>query len=227
MVELHGVGKTYREGAMETVALHSVDLAVGRGEFLCLSGPSGSGKTTLLHLIGCLEAPTQGEVRIAGFPLPSLSRRNAARLRREKIGFIFQSHNLIPVLSARENVEFPLDLAGVPPAERRQRAMSALEHVGLAELGDKRPGSLSGGQQQRVAVARAIVTRPDIVLADEPTASLDSATGADLVELLHRLNRDEGTTFIFSSHDPQMVARAGRVIRLKDGRIVDDMIPPA
>lgn len=224
MVELRGVGKTYREGAMETVALRAIDLVVTKGEFLCLSGPSGSGKTTLLHLIGCLETPSEGEIRIAGTRLAPLSRRAAARLRREHVGFIFQSHNLIPVLTALENVEYPLDLAGVPAAERRERAMKALENVGLAGLEGKRPGNMSGGQQQRVAVARAIVTRPAIVLADEPTASLDSNTGADLVELLHRLNGEEGMTFIFSSHDPQMVAQAGRVIRLRDGRVGGDTV---
>lgn len=222
LIRLNGVAKTYAADGVPVTALHPTDLVVNRGEFLCIAGPSGSGKTTLLNLIGGIDTPSTGTVSVAGQVTGGLSRSKAARFRLANIGFIFQAHNLIPVLSAYENVEYLLLLRGMGASERRERATSALAGVGLADKMGKRPNQMSGGEQQRVAVARAIAGCPPIVLADEPTASLDSATGEGLVNLLHSLSVREGITFIFSSHDPRVIGRAGRVIRLEDGAIVAD-----
>ena len=223
LLELEQVSRTYRRTqGLPVTALHPLSLKVTAGEFVCLAGPSGSGKTTLLNLMGIIDAPTTGTITLAGRATGRLSRRAAALLRLHHVGLVFQEHNLIPVLSAYENVEYVLLLQGVGPKERRERVLQALELVGLGGLAERRPGELSGGQQQRVAIARAIVTAPALILADEPTASLDSATGEGIVELLHRLNREAGVTFVFSSHDPRIIRQAGRVITLQDGRIVAD-----
>jgi putative ABC transport system ATP-binding protein len=217
-VAVKGVSKTYRLGKVTVTALDGVSLAVNAGEFLAVAGPSGSGKTTLLNLIGCLDTPTSGEVVIDGEVISGLSAGRRADLRARKLGFVFQTFNLIPVLTAWENVEYPLllqrrrgDVAG--------RVRAALEHVGLADRARHRPPELSGGQQQRVAIARALVTEPALVLADEPTANLDSRTGHEIVELMRRLNRERGTTFVFSTHDPRIVNAADRVLEISDGRL--------
>ena len=225
ILEAEGVRKIYETRGVETLALDGVDLSIESGEFTVLAGPSGSGKTTLLNLLGALDTPTQGEVRLDGARLAELEPGELAELRLRKLGFVFQAYNLIPVLSARENVEFVMELQGVPAAERRARADELLAEVGLAELADKRPLEMSGGQQQRVAVARAIASRPRIVLADEPTANLDSATAVRLLELMQQLNLKRGVTFLFSSHDPLVIERARRTVRLRDGRVAGDERP--
>ncbi len=222
LLEARAATKVYRAGAIETVALSAVDLSIERGEFTALSGPSGSGKTTLLNLLGTLDRPTSGQIFVAGEDTTEMREAARADLRLRKLGFIFQSYNLVPVLSALENVEFVLLLQRVPAGERRARALRFLTDLGLGELADKRPGEMSGGQQQRVAVARAIASEPEIVLADEPTANLDSKTAEDLLDLMERMNRDRGVTFLFSTHDPRVMARARRQIRLVDGRIASD-----
>ena len=222
MLELRQAGKTYQHHGVAVTALHPLSLTVGAGEFLCLSGPSGSGKTTLLNLMGILDAPTTGSVILAGQSTAGLSRTQTARLRRQHLGLVFQEHNLIPVLSAYENIEYALLLQNVPAPQRRERVLAALERVGLDGYAERRSGEMSGGQQQRVTIARAIVHSPALVLADEPTASLDSATGQAIIELLQRLNREQGITFVFSSHDPRMIGQADRVISLQDGRLIAD-----
>ncbi|MBW2147339.1 MAG: ABC transporter ATP-binding protein [Deltaproteobacteria bacterium] len=216
------VEKIYRQDHLQVPALRGIDMAVDRGEFLALAGPSGSGKTTLLNLIGGLDRPTAGEVLIEGVPLEGLSESALARLRLEKIGFVFQAYNLIPVLSALENVEFIMLLQGIPSDERKERAHRILQEVGLEEMIHRRPSQLSGGQQQRVAVARSIVANPHLVLADEPTANLDSKNGHDLLDMMQRLNEEKNITFIFSTHDHQVMERARRLIQLRDGKVVDD-----
>ncbi len=222
VVEAKNVSKLYAVRGIETRALHEVSLAVGAGEFIALAGPSGSGKTTLLNLFGALDAPTAGVVEIDGQDLARLSRAQLAALRLAKLGFVFQAFNLIPVLTARENVEFVMELQGVPAAERRERANAQLAELGIAELAEKRPLEMSGGQQQRVAVARAIVSQPRVVLADEPTANLDSVTAEKLLDQMERLNRERGVTFVFSTHDSRVIERARRVVRLRDGAVVAD-----
>jgi putative ABC transport system ATP-binding protein len=217
---LRGVGRHYDTDAGRVVALAAVELDVERGELLAIAGPSGSGKSTLLGLLGALDRPSAGEVVVDGVALAALDARQLALLRRDKIGFVFQAYNLIPVLTAEENVEYVMLLQGLPEAERRARARAMLAEVGLAELAQRRPPELSGGQQQRVAVARALAARPALILADEPTANLDSATAAALLELMLGLNRSHGTTFVFSTHDPMVMERAGRVVHLRDGRVV-------
>jgi putative ABC transport system ATP-binding protein len=217
-VRVQDVTKDYRLGTTTVKALRGVTLGVEPGEFIAVAGPSGSGKSTLLNLMGCLDRPTEGRVLVAEQDVAALGDDALSDLRSRTIGFIFQTFNLIPVLSALENVEFPLVLQG-GRRNGRARAMRALEEVGLAELARHRPDELSGGQRQRVAVARALVTDPVIVLADEPTANLDSATGEAVVSLMVDLNRRDGTTFIFSTHDPKVMAHAHRVVRLADGRI--------
>ena len=212
----------FTQGGQTIKGLDHVDLEIGKGEFVCLSGPSGSGKTTLLNAIGGLDKPTSGEVWIAGRRIDNLGKGALADMRLHHIGFVFQAYNLIPVLSARENVEFVMQVQGVPAAERRRRALAILEEVGLKGTEERRPAQLSGGQQQRVAVARAIVSRPDMVLADEPTANLDSVTAAHLMELFVELNRSHDTTFVIATHDPRVMAYARRLIGMVDGRIVDD-----
>jgi len=222
MLEARGVSKVYETRGVETVALRGVDLSIEGGEFTALAGPSGSGKTTLLNLFGGLDAPTEGVVILDGDDLGSLTSSQLAEERLHKLGFVFQAYNLIPVFSARENVEFVMELQGVAPAERRRRAMAILEEVGLGDLADKRPLEMSGGQQQRVAVARAIVSQPRVVLADEPTANLDSKTAGTLLDLMEELNREHGVTFVFSTHDPMVIEKARRTVRLRDGAVVAD-----
>jgi putative ABC transport system ATP-binding protein len=217
-----GLVKRYKTGALEVAALNGIDLDIQAGDFATLAGPSGSGKTTLLNLIGGLDQPTAGSVTLDGELLGGLDKNSLAELRLHKIGFVFQAYNLIPVLSAAENIELILQLLGVPPAERRRRARAALEEVGLAGLENRRPSRLSGGQQQRVAVARALVARPAIVLADEPTANLDSQTADDLVALMARLNASSGTTFLIGTHDARVIAHTRRHIVMTDGRITSD-----
>ncbi|BAS26469.1 ABC transporter ATP-binding protein [Limnochorda pilosa] len=220
LVELEKVTKTYRQGQVVVEAVKGVDLQIESGEFTAIAGPSGSGKTTLLNLIGCLDTATEGSVRVAGLELSSLNRNQLADIRRQRIGFVFQSFNLIPVLTARENVEFAL--AMVDHKGDRDRVAAILAEVGLAGLEDRRPGELSGGQQQRVAIARALVKSPDLVLADEPTANLDSENGKAVVELMREINRGQGTTFVFSTHDPMVMAYSRRLVTLRDGRVATD-----
>jgi putative ABC transport system ATP-binding protein len=222
VLEAQQATKIYRVGEIETHALTEVDLVIESGEFSALCGPSGSGKTTLLNLLGTLDRPTSGRIFVGGQDTTQMREAERAELRLRKLGFVFQAYNLVPVLSALENVEFVLLLQGVPHAERRARALRFLQELGLGELAEKRPGEMSGGQQQRVAVARAIASEPEIVLADEPTANLDSKTAEDLLDLMQRMNRERGVTFLFSTHDPRVMARARRVIRLVDGRIAED-----
>ncbi len=216
------LSKRYGEGETAVHALREVDLDIRPGEFVSLSGPSGSGKTTLLNHIGGLDQPTSGEVTVDGQRLDRLDKGALADLRLQKIGFIFQAYNLIPVLSAYENVEFILQLQGVSAGKRRERAREMLAEVGLEALGDRRPGELSGGQQQRVAVARAMASVPSIVLADEPSANLDSAATDDLLALMSHLNESHGTTFCIASHDPRVIDYTRRRIRMRDGRIEAD-----
>ena len=218
----HELIKDYQTRAVRTRALDGVTVAIEEGELSALAGPSGSGKTTLLNLLGTLDAPTAGTVRIDGVEVSRLSEAARSELRLRKLGFVFQSYNLIPVLTAAENVEFVLLLQGVGAAERRRRAVSLLGDLGLAELADKRPPEMSGGQQQRVAVARAIASNPRIVLADEPTANLDSKTAEALLDLMLEMNRSRGVTFLFSTHDPRVMQRARRILHLCDGKIVRD-----
>ncbi|WP_298835416.1 ABC transporter ATP-binding protein [uncultured Piscinibacter sp.] len=221
-VELRAVCRVYRQGGTEVRALDGIDLDIPAGDFAVLVGPSGSGKTTLLNLIGGLDTPSSGRIVVAGTEIGRMSRAELAALRLRRIGFVFQDFNLIPVLSAIENVEFVMLLQGVGARERRQRALALFDELGLAGLEQRRPGELSGGQQQRVAVARAVAAGPTIVLPDEPTANLDSSAGASLMDLMRRLNERQGVTFVFSTHDPMVVERARRVIRLHDGRIAAD-----
>jgi putative ABC transport system ATP-binding protein len=221
VVRLERVSRIYRHGGIEVAALQDVDLEIRRGEFAALVGPSGSGKTTLLNLVGGLDSPTSGRIWIGDVEITRLSKAELAKVRLQRIGFVFQEYNLIPVLSALENVEYVMLLQGVPQAERRRRSLALLQELGLAGMEHRRPGELSGGQQQRVAVARAIVSEPLIVLPDEPTANLDSRAGAALLDLMRELNEKKGTTFVFSTHDPMVMERARRIIRLRDGRIAD------
>ncbi|MCZ7586320.1 MAG: ABC transporter ATP-binding protein [Deltaproteobacteria bacterium] len=222
VVEIKGLEKTYVNGNVRVPALRGVDLAIEPGEFTVIAGPSGSGKSTLLNLIGALDVPTAGTVSIDGRDLTTLSKKELSELRRDRIGFVFQAYNLIPVLSGVENVEFILMIQGVGASERAERARAILHRVGLGDEMDRRPVDMSGGQQQRVAVARAIVSKPALVLADEPTANLDSATALDLLRLMAELNEKDGVTFIFSSHDQKVIDGARRLLTLRDGKIVED-----
>ena len=222
VVELEDVTRVYRQGDQRVEALRGLTMAVRSGEFTAISGPSGSGKTTALNLIGALDTPTSGTVRLEGADLGTLSRQALSRLRRDRIGFVFQAYNLIPILSAYENAEIVMAVQGVAEAERRERVMRLLARVGLAGLEDRRPLELSGGQQQRVAIARAIAAGPAVVLADEPTANVDSATAEALLDMMESLNREQQVTFLFSTHDPRVMGRARRLIRLVDGRIESD-----
>jgi putative ABC transport system ATP-binding protein len=222
IVRCRGLTRIYRSDTVPVCALGGVDFDVRRGEFVSLAGPSGSGKSTLLNLIGGLDRPTAGSVSVGGVDLGGLSEAALADLRLQRMGFVFQAYNLIPVLSARENVEFVMQLQNVPAVERRRRAVAMLQALGLGELADRRPDELSGGQQQRVAVARAIVTHPLLLLADEPSANLDSATTEALLELLRRLNQEQGVTIVTATHDPLVMRYARRQVRLRDGLIVHD-----
>ncbi len=223
-VECIEVKKSYRHGAIEVHALRDVSLAIEKGEFTAVAGPSGSGKTTLLNLVGGLDASDAGSIMVDGNAFDQMSPSRLANLRLHKIGFVFQAYNLIPVLSAAENVEFVMLLQGVSARERQQRAKAILDDVGLADKYDRRPSELSGGQQQRVAVARAIVSNPSIVLADEPTANLDSESGNGLLEMMKKMNEEKNVTFIFSTHDKMVMDYARRLILLRDGRLVDDQV---
>lgn len=215
--------KRYNHDKVPVQALNGVSIAIEPGEFTAIVGPSGSGKTTLLNLLGGLDEPTSGQVLVRETDLFSLSDRERIRFRLHHIGFVFQAYNLIPVLSAKENVAFVLQMQGLPRAEYERRSEALLESVGLADKRDKRPGELSGGQQQRVAVARALASEPDFVLADEPTANLDSTSAAILLDIMQALNRDLGITFLFSTHDNRVVERARRVVTLVDGRVDSDV----
>jgi putative ABC transport system ATP-binding protein len=218
IISVRDVTKDYLLGKTQVHALRGVTLTVDKGEFLSVAGPSGSGKTTLLNLIGCVDTPTTGVVEVGGQDTSRLTERALTDLRLHQIGFIFQSFNLVQVLSVFQNVEFPLLLqGGLTKGERRSRVQGLLEAVGIPEYGRHRPSELSGGQRQRVAVARALVTRPALVLADEPTANLDSQTGQNIIDLMRDMNRKDGTTFVFSTHDPKVMAHANAIVRIADG----------
>ena len=219
------VVRRFGEGAALVTAVGGVSLTVERGEFAALVGPSGSGKSTLLNLIGGLDEPNEGHIALAGMNLTSMSSAEMSDFRRDHIGFIFQSYNLIPVLSAAENIEYIMLLQGLAARDRRKRVDEMLKMVGLDGLGHRRPAELSGGQQQRVAVARAMASSPDIILADEPTANLDSKTGVALLETMRELNENEGVTFLFSTHDQKIIERARRLVWLEDGMVTKDEAP--
>jgi putative ABC transport system ATP-binding protein len=222
VAKLTDVTRIYKIGEVETHALNGVSMSIQNGEFTSLVGPSGSGKTTLLQLIGCLDQPTSGKVIINGIETNNLNRNQRADLRKGTIGFVFQFFALIPTLTAYENIEMPLLLNGKTPSERSQRVMELLEAVGMVERSHHRPDQLSGGQQQRVAVARALATNPKMILADEPTANLDTENGEQVMEIMKRLNQETGTTFVFATHDPRVIKYAERVVTLQDGVIAKD-----
>lgn len=224
MIQINGIKKQYRSGETIVQALRGVDLQIQNGEFLSIAGPSGSGKTTLLNLIGCLDKADEGTIRIDSIDVSTKSRKELALLRREKIGFVFQSFNLIPVLTAYENASFPLSLLGVKEEELHDRTVKIMQEVGLEEMMHRKPAELSGGQQQRVAIARALIKSPEIVLADEPTANLDSETGQDILDLMEVLNAHHNTTFIFSTHDQMVMDFAHRLVRLHDGLVHSDEV---
>ncbi len=219
IVQLFGISRHYRTPAGVVRALEAVDLTLSSGEFTAIAGPSGSGKSTLLNVIGMLDTPTAGRMELLGEDVAGFDRGRQAKVRREYMGFVFQAYNLIPVLNVQENVEYVTLLLGWDAAKRRQRALEVLDQVGLTGMERRRPRELSGGQQQRVAVARAIAAYPKLVLADEPTANLDTVTGTALIELMEHLNRDHGITFLFSSHDPKVLDRARRLIAIADGQL--------
>ena len=220
VVTCRGVSRTYDEEAVPVHALRQVDFELNTGEWVSLAGPSGSGKSTLLHVIGGLDQPNEGSIVVDGVEITELAAAGLSDLRLHRIGFVFQAYNLIPVLSALENVEFILQLQGVDGAERRQRSLEALESLGIPELADRRPGEMSGGQQQRVAIARAIVTNPVLLLADEPSANLDTATTEELLDVLRDLNRNRGVTILTATHDPMVMGYTSRQVNLRDGRVV-------
>ncbi|MFH1023469.1 MAG: ABC transporter ATP-binding protein [Planctomycetota bacterium] len=220
VIEVENVAKDFHLGRIVVHALRGVSLSVKAGEFMAIVGPSGSGKSTLLNLIGCIERPTSGRVLVDGRDVSALSGDRQADLRARKMGYVFQTFNLLPVLTAEENVEYPLHLQGIPRRERRERVRALMAEVGLESVAFHKPAELSGGQRQRVAVARALVGRPAIVLADEPSANLDHKTGVEILELMRRLNEKTKTTFIFSTHDPKVMSIAQRVVELSDGEIV-------
>jgi putative ABC transport system ATP-binding protein len=224
IVECSDIKKTYEQGQVEVQALRGISLSIKKGGFVALAGPSGSGKTTVLNIIGGLDSSDSGTVTVDGNILDEMNQSQLADLRLHNIGFVFQAYNLIPVLSALENVEYVMLLQGVPVADRRQRAKTILDDVGLEDKYNRRPAELSGGQQQRVAVARAIVSSPSIVLADEPTANLDSKSGQDLLELMQEMNEKKKVTFIFSTHDHMVMDYARRLVKIRDGQVVDDQI---
>ena len=221
-VRTDGVWKIFEQEAEEVQAVRDVTLTISRGEFTALAGPSGSGKTTLLNLIGGLTRPTRGRVWVAGHEVSEMSNQALAQLRLEQVGFVFQAYNLLPVLSAMENAEFPMLLQGVPPEERRSRVGELFKRTGMTGLEDRRPGKLSGGQQQRVAVVRAVASRPALVLADEPTANLDSRSSEALLDVMAELNHELGVTFVFATHDARVMDRSRRLVRLVDGAVDSD-----
>lgn len=222
VVRCRSISRTYQDEAVPVRALQNVDFDVARGEFVSLAGPSGSGKSTLLNIIGGLDRPDEGTVEVDGIALNELSESELSDLRLKKMGFVFQAYNLIPVLSARENVEFIMQLQGVGAADRRARATNLLESLGLQGMINRRPGEMSGGQQQRVAVARAIVTHPVLLLADEPSANLDSSTTEELLKLLRSLNDEQGVTIVTATHDPLVMSYSKRQVKLRDGQIIED-----
>jgi putative ABC transport system ATP-binding protein len=227
IIRTEHLSRYYKQGPVQVHALQNVNLAIEEGDFAVLAGPSGSGKTTLLNMIGALDKPSEGKVWLDGHEITNLSRRQASHVRRDRIGFVFQFYNLIPVLTAYENAEFVLLLKGVDHSVRKTKVMTLLDKVGLAGLEKRKPHELSGGQQQRVAIARALASDPTVILADEPTANLDTHTEEGLMDLMESLNREMGTTFLFSSHDPNVIKRARRLIVLRDGQVVsDDRISP-
>ena len=223
IVTVRDLKRTYKQGLLEVHALRGVDLDIEPGEFTALMGPSGSGKTTLLNQIGALDKPSSGSVKVDGQELAGMSKAQLSGLRLNRIGFVFQAYNLIPVLTAFENAEFVLMMRGISVADRKARVMQTLADVGLEGMEHRRPAELSGGQQQRVAVARAIVGEPALVLADEPTANLDSKTGNDLIALMRRLNAEKGITFVFATHDPKVMEAATRVVNMVDGEVAEDI----
>ncbi|HOI48919.1 MAG TPA: ABC transporter ATP-binding protein [Prolixibacteraceae bacterium] len=224
VIEIKNLTKIYNDSEVKVEAVNGIDLQFEEGEFTAIVGPSGSGKTTFLNLLGGLDEPTTGEITVGGTPVNRLSSTQLIRFRLENIGFVFQAYNLIPVLTARENVEFIMELQGRPKKERETRALELLRKVGLADRADSRPAKMSGGQQQRIAVARALASRPKFVLADEPTANLDSKSTENLLDIMEELNKAEKITFIFSTHDQRVVNKARRVITLEDGKVVSDVV---
>ncbi len=219
IVKAEKLEKTYQDNGVPVNALKGIDLAVSKGEYVVIAGPSGSGKTTLLNLLGALDKPTNGKIYFEGEDITFKEKNELSKIRLHKLGFIFQAYNLIPVLTAIENIEFSMMLLGIPDKERKNKALALMEELGIKELANKRPNEMSGGQQQRVAVARAIVNNPSLVLADEPTANLDSKTAGHLLDLMEQMNAEKNITFIFSSHDKQVIDRAKRLVILKDGMI--------
>jgi len=222
IVKLDKVSKYYQQGKVTVKAIEDLSLSLDSSDFVALSGPSGSGKTTILNLIGALDEPTSGTIWLEGLDLSQQNRTRLSKIRRDRIGFVFQAYNLIPVMTAFENAEFVLALQGVETDERQKRVQAIMQEVGLGDLMNRRPDELSGGQQQRVAIARAIVPEPAIVLADEPTANVDSATANDLLDLMEELNVNKGITFLFSTHDQRVMNRARRLIQLQDGKLAAD-----
>lgn len=222
IIRTENVEKIYSENGLPVHAIRGISMAVNKGDFLVIAGPSGSGKTTLLNLIGALDTPTSGAIFFEEEDISGKTRSELSALRLHKLGFIFQAYNLIPVMSALENIEFTMMLMGVPEGERKRRAIETMRELGIDELADKRPNEMSGGQQQRVAVARSIVTNPSVVLADEPTANLDSVTSGVLLDLMEQMNKEKNITFIFSSHDPQVIERGRRLLVLRDGKVESD-----
>ncbi|MGM0508454.1 MAG: ABC transporter ATP-binding protein [Fusobacteriota bacterium] len=223
LVKMKGVKKIYNQGKIEVPALRGIDLTFEKGEFSSIAGPSGSGKTTLLNMIGCLDKPTEGSLYFDGTEIENLDKDELAMLRRHNLGFIFQSYNLIPVFTAFENVEIALRLIeGISKKEIKERTLDILESVGLKDYINRKPNELSGGQKQRVSIARALVKKPKLVLADEPTANLDSETSEDVLEVMKKMNEKYHTTFLFSTHDPQVMNYARRLLTIKDGKITDD-----
>ena len=221
VLELEDVTKTYAMGSQSVQALRGISLTVDQGEYVAIMGPSGSGKSTLMHILGCLDVPSSGRYRLAGDDVGAMSEQQLAQVRNRRIGFVFQQFNLLPSMTAQRNVELPLVYAGASRAERRDRAAAALSQVGLGDRLDHRPGELSGGQQQRVAVARALVSEPDLILADEPTGNLDSSSTADVLRLLRELS-DAGRTIVLITHERDVAAAAARTVRLRDGLVSDD-----
>ncbi len=224
IVNAHNIKKSYFQGKMQVHALRGISVSVDQSEFMALAGPSGSGKTTMLNIIGGIDIPDSGRIIVDDYDYAEMKQSQLADLRLKKIGFVFQAYNLIPVLSARENVEYIMLLQGIEASERKEKAIAILDDVGLAGKYDRRPSELSGGQQQRVAVARAIVSNPAIVLADEPTANLDSKTGESLLNMMKKMNLEKNVTFIFSTHDNMVMDYAKRIVKVKDGQIEDDII---
>ncbi|MBN1551020.1 ABC transporter ATP-binding protein [bacterium] len=227
IVRLENVTRHFHQGETIVRAVDGVDLEVYPGEFTVISGPSGSGKTTILNLIGALDDPTEGKIWVEGKNLSSMSRSERSVFRRDRIGFVFQAYNLIPVLTALENAEFILTLQGVPSSERKERVLSLMKEVELEGLENRRPDEMSGGQQQRIAIIRAIISNPAIVLADEPTANVDTATAGKILDLMAKLNREKNATFLFSTHDHNVIERASRVIRMQDGKIIKNDLQSA